>query len=147
MLRFTAFSVKSPSRQSDDVVFSGEEVELVVEYDSPDNRPLQNVSVSIPFYTTTGQHLFMCWTRVVGADYDQIPAQGRFIVRIPHFPLSEGTYYINLWCDINGVLADWVREAGLVTVVGGDFFGTGRVIPESHGGVLVKHAWGIGARV
>lgn len=140
-LRFVRLTVNTRTRAATDAVCSGEDVELVVEYASSNGQPLRNVSVSIPFYDYLGQHMFMCWTRVVGLDYQQIPPRGRFVAKIPQFPLPEGNYNINLWCEVNGILADWVKEASTITVVGGDFFQTGKTTPQKHGGVLVKHTW------
>ncbi|NQU09149.1 ABC transporter ATP-binding protein, partial [bacterium] len=53
-----------------------------------------------------------------------------------------GRYLFNLYGEVNGVLADWLQQAGHLSVVGGDFFGTGRLPPASHGGLLIPHRWG-----
>lgn len=141
VLRFIGFTINTPVRSELAIICTGEQVELIAEYESLDGQPLRNVSVSIPFYNYLGQHMFMCWTRVVGLDYEEIPPRGRFIAKICQFPLPEGKYYINLWCEVNGVLADWVESALSISVVAGDFFDTGKVTPKGHGGVLVKHTW------
>lgn len=52
-----------------------------------------------------------------------------------------GRYTVNLWCEVNGLLADWVREAAVIGVIEGDYFGTGYLAPLSHGGVVVEHEW------
>ncbi len=52
-----------------------------------------------------------------------------------------GRYTINLYCEVGDVLSDYLREAAVVNVVEGDFFGTGRLSPQGHGGFVVEHDW------
>ena len=80
---------------------------------------------------------------MVGAAFDLIPSSGRFTCRIERFPLSPGQYHLTLFCRINGEIADWVQHAALVIVEGGDFYGTGRLPPSSHGGFLVAQDWNV----
>jgi lipopolysaccharide transport system ATP-binding protein len=143
VIRLTGFTINTESQIDTDTIYSGDDVELVLSYEVPDNRQLKNVSISIPFYNHMGQHIFMCWTRMLDNDYEEVPAKGQFIAKIPRIVLSEGNYYVNLWCEVNGQIADWITEAARVNVLNGDFFGTGRSLPISHGGVFVDHSWGI----
>jgi hypothetical protein len=41
------------------------------------------------------------------------------------------------------LLADWVQRAARLSVAEGDFFGTGRLPPSSHGGLLIPHTWSV----
>jgi len=111
----------------------------LVDYEADSTQVLRNVSISIPFYNYLGQSIFMCWTRMVGQDFEQIPPRGRIIAEIPKFPLREGKYYINLWCEVNGILADWIKEVAAINVIEGDFFNTGMVPPPGHGLIMVEH--------
>ena len=131
----------TPSRGTTDTICTGDPVTLVAQYTSKNPAPLKNVSVSIPFYNHTGQHMFMCWTRMTGQDCRQIASSGEFRVHIDRFPLMPGRYTLNLWCEVNGSVADWIRNAGMLSVVEGDFFGTGYLAPSSHGGMAVDHRW------
>jgi lipopolysaccharide transport system ATP-binding protein len=142
-LKFVGLFAQTRLRSNTKTLFSGEEVKFIAEYESNKGMPLRNVSVSIPFYNLMGQHMFMCWTRVANLDFEKIPPQGRFIIRIPKLPLLEGRYFLNLWCEVNGGLADWVKEALIIDVVEGDYFGTGKLTPKNHGGMLVEHMWSI----
>src|SRR5262245_21647879 len=80
---------------------------------------------------------------MVGAAFDLIPSSGRFTCRIERFPLSPGQYHLTLFCRVNGEIADWVQHAALVIVEEGDFYGTGRLPPSSHGGLLVAQDWNV----
>jgi hypothetical protein len=41
---------------------------------------------------------------------------------------------------VRGELEDFVRDAGRMTVVEGDYYGTGR-LPSGEGDFLVAHTW------
>jgi lipopolysaccharide transport system ATP-binding protein len=82
-------------------------------------------------------------SEMVGTNFDTIPSSGRFTCRIERFPLAPGQYYLTLFCRINGAIADWVQQAALLIVEGGDFYGSGRLPPSSHGGFLVAQDWNL----
>lgn len=138
-LRFTSVSFSTPSRGVTDTFFTGEDVLISVSYETNESRPLSNVSVSIPFNNSLGLSIFMCWTRMTGQDFEIIPPRGRFVAKIHKLPLREGRYNINLYCEVNGILADWVREASTLNVIEGDFFHTGITPPTGHGVIVVEH--------
>ncbi len=140
-LTFINFYAVSPSRGVTDTVCTGENVTLVAEYRAGNESALKNVSVAIPFFNHMGQQMFTCWTRMTGQDYAQVGPSGEFRVHIKSFPLMPGRYSLNLFSEVNGYLADWVRNAAILQVVDGDFFGTGHVASDPHGGVAVRHLW------
>lgn len=57
------------------------------------------------------------------------------------FPLSEGTYDCNVTIKQDNQVTDWVIKAFSFNVIDGDYFGTGRINPKSHSGVLIDHRW------
>jgi lipopolysaccharide transport system ATP-binding protein len=140
-LRFANFYVVSASRGVTDIVCTGENVTLVAKYRAPYGAALKNVSVSLPFFNHLGKHMFTCWTRMTGQDCAEIEPNGEFRVHIDKFPLMPGRYNLNLYSEVNGYIADWVRNAATIQVVDGDFFGTGHLTPDPHGGIAVGHRW------
>jgi lipopolysaccharide transport system ATP-binding protein len=80
---------------------------------------------------------------MAGTPFNTIPENGEAVCRIPRCPFSPGSYSLNIYCEVNGILADWVQEAKQVTVVEGDFYGTGKLPSVAHGGFLVDQHWDI----
>ena len=78
---------------------------------------------------------------MTGQDFPQVGPHGKFVAQIQKLPLMPGRYTVNLYAEVNGVLADWITEAAFIDVVEGDFFGSGYLSPSSHGGVVVPHGW------
>jgi lipopolysaccharide transport system ATP-binding protein len=139
-LRFTDICFLSEDGIEMEVVQAGQSVQFTVGYQASD-RNLRNLEVSIDIFAQSGQCMIIMNNEVVGVTFDSAPARGRFTCRVERFPLSPGTYYITLFCRVNGGVADWVQHAAILTVEAGDFFGSGRMPPKTHGGFLVLQEW------
>ena len=53
---------------------------------------------------------------------------------------------MNIYCTVNGILADWIIDAGVIEVTEGDFFGTGRLPPTGYGSVMLDQRWRVETR-
>ncbi len=141
-LRFTSLGFRAGHNAgTGDVVQCGADLELVVGYRAAPN--LKNVSMSIGVNALSGQVLFVLGNEMTGTAWETAPQAGCMSCQVRRLPLAPGQYPINLYCEVNGVLADWVQGAGSLTVEAGDFFGTGKLPPASHGGLLVDQQWGL----
>jgi homopolymeric O-antigen transport system ATP-binding protein len=136
-LRFTGLEVVGEGS----AVLAGDEVEVRLEYQA--ETELRNVMVSIGVNGLLGEPLFLCSTQLTGERVRTAPHSATFVCTIPHFPLMAGRYSVNIYAEVNGVLADWVRDAGTFDVVVSDFFGTGKLPPGTHGRFLVDHSWSL----
>ena len=48
---------------------------------------------------------------------------------------------MTVYITVNGLIADWVIKAGILTVHTGDFFDSGRSLEPHDGLVVVDHTW------
>lgn len=140
-MRFTQFQIQDGTGAPVANVASGQDVGILLAYEGSDDRQLRNVSVTIGFYGVFGQFWVFCGNEMTGTRFESLPPQGRLLCSIPRLPLAPGRYDLNLHCEVNGIQADWLRQACQLDVTEGDFFGTGRLPPPGHGGVLVPHSW------
>jgi len=139
-LRCTDLALQSDDQRPIEVVQSGKNVQFSVDYKSTDGE-LKNVEMSIDIFAQTGQCMLILNSGMVGATFDAVPEAGRFTCRVERFPLSPGQYFMTLFCKVNGNIADWIKQAAVLTVEAGDFFGSGRLPPPTHGGFLVPQSW------
>jgi len=58
--------------------------------------------------------------------------------RIPKLLLNEGIYNLNLYCETNLGIADWVQNIIRLNVVFNDFFKTGKSIPQKQGNFVTE---------
>ena len=57
-------------------------------------------------------------------------SKGHVMFNIPQMLLNSGTYNVNLYCEINGELADWIQNCAKIQMHFHDFYGNGRNLPE-----------------
>jgi lipopolysaccharide transport system ATP-binding protein len=121
---------------------SGMDVTLRVTFDVRDGATLRNCRVSLVMLKEM-QPYFMVSTDLVDPRPLELHGRGCIDFRVPVWPLSGGSYQLTTFVASDGVAEDWVVDAATITVVDGDFFGTGRLYPDGWQGksVLVKHSW------
>ncbi|MDP3850155.1 MAG: ABC transporter ATP-binding protein [Luteolibacter sp.] len=72
-----------------------------------------------------------------------LSGNGRIDFMVPDWPLSGGTYRVNIYVESEHVMQDHLNDATLIETIDGDFYGTGRLNHEGWQGtsVLVGHSW------
>jgi lipopolysaccharide transport system ATP-binding protein len=138
--RFTDVSFEGPSGPVD-VPATGDDLDIVLSYQSADGRPIRNAGFAIGIYTVLGDLTLQLQSDVAGSLQAAIPARGEVRCRVPRLPLPAGSYVLNLMGASGGTPADWVQRASEMTVAEGDFFGSSRRMPEGHQTVLVDQRW------
>jgi lipopolysaccharide transport system ATP-binding protein len=145
-VRFTHVSVLNDRREEVETVISGEDISISIEYDILGAEPLYNAAIQIKFFGFLGQPLFACLSRAAFGESLSLAPGARIFCNIPRLPLRSGIYTYTIWCTVGETLEDYVPEAGKLTVVEGDFFGTGKFPARNTGDFLVAHQWSVGAK-
>jgi lipopolysaccharide transport system ATP-binding protein len=139
-LRFTSISLRSGENgQYLDTAQCGQDLEFVTGFTS--DGQLANATVSMVVYAPSGQCLIDLESDMAGFRLGPIPKQGYISCRIKRLPLAPGEYFLNVYCESNGEIIDWVQNATTFDVEAGEFFGTGKLPPSTHGGLLVDQEW------
>lgn len=121
------------------VISSGEYIKIIIYYKF--FSAVNNVSVALSFNSILGENKIILWSELLNKTY-RVSKDGKFECILPKFPLSPGTYSVNIFIrEQNGEIIDWIIDAFLLEVQEGDFFKTGRLTPLSHQSVLVDHDW------
>lgn len=124
-----------------DMPVTGEDVDIVLRYHSPDGAPVRNAGFAVGIYTVLGTLILQCQSDVTGVLFRELPPSGTIRCHVPRLPLPAGRYTINIFGTAAGDVADWVQRATELTVAEGDFFNSGQRLPESHQSVLVDQEW------
>jgi lipopolysaccharide transport system ATP-binding protein len=124
-------------------LISGQDADFRVYYESTEARA-RNVTVAIGILSHTGAIVTMLSNQVTIEPFDSIGREGWFSCRIKKLPLSPDTYTVNLIIRQNELIEDWIQEAVTFVVEPGDFYGTGRMPPPTHGGVFFEQQWSAG---
>jgi len=140
-MRFTHVEVLNSMGEPVPNVSSGDDIAIALDYESPDGEVLNDAVIQIKFMGGFGQAVFACLTRASVKEPLRLETKGRLVCHIPKFPLLQGLYPFSIWCTAGGILEDLVPQAGNLSVIEGDFFGTGRLPPKENGEILLNHSW------
>lgn len=139
-IRFEEVTILDDKGRLIDHALSGQNISIAVSYRAGDDKPISRLDVHVTFYTDLGQFMFTCSSEGSGHPFDVLAPQGEVFCHIPELPLAPGRYSFNLFSTVRGEMADWVQQAGSLTVAAGDYFGTGQLKTHNQG-FLVKHKW------
>jgi len=103
---------------------------------------LENLHVAVGIDSPSGERVTQLSSSVVGEDV-QLVASGetRAVFEIARTPLMPGRYPISLYSTVNGYVADWIQNAGIIEISEGDCFGSGNLLPAGQGVLLVDHSF------
>lgn len=104
-------------------------------------KGLNDIQLAFTVSDHHAQNTFRPSSQDTGFSVKSAPTKGKLICRIPRLPLVPGNYRVTTLVTSNGIWADYVQGAYILTVEGGDFYGTGRV--SLHSPVLLDHEWAI----
>jgi lipopolysaccharide transport system ATP-binding protein len=140
-VRFKKVSILNERLEAVETVLSGQNISIAFEYDLRDADTVNRVIVQTNFFGAFGQPLFGCWSKSSHHDLLTLRRGSRLLGSIPRLPLQPGVYALTIWCKVGGNLEDYVADAGKLTVVEGDYFGTGKLPPRELGDFIVAHNW------
>jgi lipopolysaccharide transport system ATP-binding protein len=130
--------------QEGNVVPAGVDLQLGMEYRT--SEPLRAVRVRVGFTTLAGETAFTCLNSISAQEIERLPEpSGTIWLDVPALPLNQGIYRVSMWMKSEGEMEDLVGDALELTVQGGDFYGTGRILPPDGGPVLVGHRFRVEA--
>ena len=141
-LRVIAIEIKDSQGRQLDIVRSGQDVDIYLHYELM-SEPGSCDVVGIGVKTKLGVPVFLHHNRLTRDEFGVLPRRGAFVCRLKKFPLPASTYQLgySVMKDGGRSYIDSVEDACSITVVEGDYYGTGEVPPASHGCCLVKAEW------
>jgi lipopolysaccharide transport system ATP-binding protein len=99
------------------------------------------VEIDLAINTLRGEGCLQVGNALTGDEFGLLPQVGTMVCRFDRALLLPGVYSMNVYCTVNGEIADWVQDAYRLEVAEGDFFGTGRIPPPGYGNVVAPHQW------
>jgi lipopolysaccharide transport system ATP-binding protein len=145
-VRFTKISVLNHRNEAVECVTSGQGISICIEYDLADAQEIKNAYFQITVSGVHGKPIFGCLSRVTNGGVLTLTPGARILCHIPCLPLLPGLYTYSIWCKAGlapGTLEDSLTDAGKLSVVAGDYFGTGQLHSNQLGEFLVTHNWSV----
>lgn len=120
---------------------AGEGIRFVISYLAGFEGNLDEVVAHLTILDSQNHRIFCCMSDVAGSELRNLPIMGQIVCILQELPLVPGRYDLHLSLHANRLLADKIYFVASFQVVGGDFFGTGRLPPEYVGSIMVRHTW------
>lgn len=122
---------------------SGQDVKIAIAYKTKDGKPLNNVYVAFSIKDQFGTQLTHVCNETSQKNFDIVPSRGYFVCSIPKLPLVSGLYRLNIMCQVNGIISDWVVDTSELIVEAGDFYGSGANRDRDQSIFLMDYSWSI----
>jgi lipopolysaccharide transport system ATP-binding protein len=140
--RFTEVQFVNPQTMTPlTTMISGQPVLIRIGYQLNTGNAYKQVGIGISFFNYLGSHLFACRNKAVGTALEIQSGRGFTECLIEKWPLKGGRYFFNLFAEDTGLLLDWVKKAGFIDVVSGDYYGYGVLPGSEEPGVLIDYLW------
>ena len=141
-VRVTQINLRDRSGNTILEAISGNDVVMSFSYSVKEGVELNNCLFCVEVCKDS-QEYFSLSTEMVDPRKIRLSGEGRLDFLVPNWPLSRGTYNVNIYVESDRVVQDYLNDACMIDVVDGDFYGTGKVLhPGARtGSVLVKHSW------
>lgn len=120
------------------ILSSGEDTKIILDYVC--KKIQKNVLISLEIIAN-GERFIHFDTYLTEQNFEQIPLNGKIICNIPKLPLLPGTYSLTLYTTSNMIETDWVEEATVFQVKGGNFFKSCSLPSNNSARILVDHYW------
>ncbi len=121
---------------------SGQELVFRLHYRCDGDKLYRNCVVSVGVRQNESLYFHLSTDLVDNRQLD-LRGSGYVDLVVPELPLSASEYDLSAYIQASGEAQDWLMRAAHISVVDGDFYGTGRNCRPGWQGraVLVKHWW------
>jgi lipopolysaccharide transport system ATP-binding protein len=140
-VRITNIELRDISGAPIDHVMSGQDVDIYMNFEKAAGYHSQNVTASLIVKTQFDVPVFLHHNRLTHDEFGALPEKGAFVLRIPRLPLPPATYRLGFSIQNQSDYLDNLSDAVDLTVISGNFYGSGEVPPISHGVSLVDGRW------
>jgi lipopolysaccharide transport system ATP-binding protein len=146
-VRFVSVSLEDHNGSNLSAFQCGAEAILHLAVENRTESELRNAHISLGIDNEVGQRVALLDTMLVGTDISGLPpGYGSVRVVIPRMALIPGRYQLTIYSTVNGIIADWIKNAAVFDVEAGDYFGTGRLLLDEQGMVLLDHRFVVNGR-
>ncbi|MGG6239023.1 ABC transporter ATP-binding protein [Nodosilinea sp. AN01ver1] len=141
-VRIIAIEIKDTEGNVLEVAASGQTIDLYFYFEASKEN-ISRVIASLLVKTPLDVPVFLQHNRLTQNDFGPLPKQGAFVCRITKLPLPSADYQLTYSLLKDGTYLDALNNAISLSVVDGDFYGSGEVPPISAGVCLVDGKWHI----
>jgi lipopolysaccharide transport system ATP-binding protein len=145
LARLNSFQILNEQGMPISSVKTGDEIFMAFGYsfNKDNHREVRDVFINVVVENERRQRLFGLPSEVLSVDLTDLATEGTFTCRVERLPLVPGTYYLSAALLVDRQLTDKVLDVATLTVLEGDFYGTGRLPLRSFGEVCIDFSWSL----
>ena len=139
-IRFVSMKLQNEIGESINSLGCGQDAILKFDYENYTHQDLRNFHLAIGIDNHFGQRIALLSTEITNETFQIVPSKLTSLeIHIKRLPLMPGRYGFTIFSTLNGVVADWIQNAGFFDVEPGDFYNSGKLPPMTQGVFLVDH--------
>jgi lipopolysaccharide transport system ATP-binding protein len=141
-VRAASFHILNEYGEVETSLKSGNDYYFVIGYVNNTETHLRDVVVSLDFFDEKGARVLLLRSNFTNSLLTFNPGEGQIICKLDNLPLASSLYRTSIYLShADNEILDWIEDAAIVTVDGGDFFGTGNPGLPSFCKILTKAQW------
>ena len=121
-------------------------INICVHYETENINKDMRVHIGLSVSTQLGTVVFSITSRLIGIEFKDIPQSGTFTCQIPKLPLPPSIYNLGIQIKVDAKISDWIDDTFQMTVIEGNFFGSGKTSSQASGICLVDGNWKLSPR-
>lgn len=124
-------------------VMAGNDATFCIEYEyHGDSKMFDSVEIAMGVYTMNETRITDLWNESTGKNLN-LSDNRKGVIRchVSKIPLNIGSYYFNIYCKSYNEVRYAIERACTFRILPGDYFGTGILLNESAGYVLLHQEW------
>jgi lipopolysaccharide transport system ATP-binding protein len=141
-VKFTSVGLQNTDGEVVSAFYSGQDAKFVCYFENKRQEDLRNFHLALSIDSPNGERITQFSNDLTGEVFPVLPREVNCIViTVPKLPLNPGRYGFTIFSMVNNVISDWVQNAAFFDVEAGDYFGTGKLLPDTQGYFLVNHSF------
>jgi len=141
-IKATGIEVRSGSNSNGGKVARvGESTVFEVDYEVIDGDKCNNVTIAIDIDDMAHARIATLWSKFNNEYFSNLDEKGKFVCEIPELFLRTGSYLLNVYLEVNGVMSDYIRNADVLNVEYGRYYESGLEPVGGQGYILQKFRW------
>ncbi|HXF54876.1 MAG TPA: ABC transporter ATP-binding protein [Hyphomicrobiaceae bacterium] len=101
----------------------------------------RKASINVAVGDERGNRVFWMPSRLVIGDDLDIAETGTFRCEVRELPLLPGNYSLDVWCNVEGAVADKLIGAAVLRVGRSNYYPSGKFPSSARSSVLVRYTW------
>lgn len=140
-MRVTKIEIKDTDGNPLYNTMCGQDIDIHFRFERAENYLKSNVIIGFMVRNYLDAPVFLQHNRLTRNNWSYLPQRGVFVCRIRRLPLPPSNYRFGFSVMCDDEYLDRIDDAIELTVIEGDFYGSGEVPPITHGCCLVDAEW------